>query len=149
MMPSTFALVRGHKLDVIAAGESQMAITVLIGDIAEIPDEIDTDDTGISRPYGIDLIPGFGDVLEHARFQDLMVFPVSIILFYDLRNHLSIIRGTNICFRHVQPPPSILDFRYADSRIRGFMGSSRSVHVSLEPWTRLDPSSHLIDQKNT
>jgi hypothetical protein len=78
-----------------------MTLTVLIRDVAKIPNKIDADDTGISRPYGIDLVPGFRDVLEYAWLQDLVVLPVSIIFLYDVRNHLSIIRGTHICFRHV------------------------------------------------
>jgi hypothetical protein len=88
--------VRCHEFNVIPAGESEVAITILIGNITNVPDKIDTDQARRSHPYRKDLISGLRDVAKHSWLQDLVILPSSVIFLYDLREHLLKIRRTNI-----------------------------------------------------
>jgi hypothetical protein len=89
-------LIRGHEFDIISTGKPEMPVTMLIGDIADVPNEVDTDQTGRSHPDGEHLIPRFRNMPQYSRLHSFVIFPVSIIFFDDFRKHLLEIRRTDI-----------------------------------------------------
>jgi hypothetical protein len=90
-------LVRGHKFHIIPAGESEMSVTVFVGDVTEVPYKIDAHQSGGTHPHRKYLVTALGNMPDDPGFQDLMVFPVSIILCDNFRQHFFKIRGANIC----------------------------------------------------
>ena len=92
--------IRGEEFDVVPARKSEVAITILIGNLTDVPDEVDADEPRRTDPYGIKLIAALSDMSENTWFEYLVVFPATVIFLDDLRNHLTKIRGANICFGH-------------------------------------------------
>ncbi len=91
-----FALVVHHELDVVSGGEAQVAVAVLVGDVADLADMLDAHQTARRPRERSRLLTGLGDVNQHAGFQDLMVHPFSEIFLDDGRQKLLVISGTNI-----------------------------------------------------
>jgi hypothetical protein len=92
--------MRGEEFDIVTARESEVAVTILISNLTDVPDEVDADEPRRTDPYGIKFIAALSDVPENTRFHNLMVFPMTVIVLDDLWNHLTKIRGADICLRH-------------------------------------------------
>ena len=73
-------LVGDQELDVVAAGEAQVAVAVLVGDVADLADGVDAHQAGRADAHRVDGVAGLGDVLEHARPQGLVVLPLAVVL---------------------------------------------------------------------
>jgi hypothetical protein len=73
-----------------------MPITILVGDIANVPDEIDTDQPGRSHPDGEHLIPCLGNMPQYSRLHTFVIFPAAIIVLDDFGKHFLKIRRTDI-----------------------------------------------------
>src|SRR5208282_2187060 len=90
------ALVAEEKLDVVPAGEAQIAVAEFVGNVAQFLDEVGGYQPGRTTPDGIDLGPGFGYVHQHPRFQDLVIFPLAVVLFDNGRQEFVKFRRSNI-----------------------------------------------------
>jgi hypothetical protein len=88
--------VRCQEFDIIPAGESKVPITILVGDVTNVPDEIDADQPRRSHSYRKDFVSAFSHMVENAWFHYLVIFPSPIIFLDDLWQHLLKIRGSNI-----------------------------------------------------
>ena len=72
-----------HEFDVVTGGETHAAAAVLVGDFADFTDVHGGDGTSATAADGVHLIAGFGDVHEHAGFQDFVVQPLAEVLSDD------------------------------------------------------------------
>ena len=68
-----------HELDVVAGGEAQMAVAVLVGDLADLPNVGDTHQPGAAAADGVDLVPGFGHMDQNAGLQNLVIEPLALV----------------------------------------------------------------------
>jgi hypothetical protein len=78
-----------------------VTVAVFIGDVTDIADEVDTHQPRGTDSHRKELIAALPNMSHYAGFQDLMIFPVSVILLNDLGHHLFIIWGSNIRSSHV------------------------------------------------
>ncbi len=72
--------VGDHELDVGADGEADMALGVLVGDVAELADRPHVHlplRAGAHRPH---LVAAMGDVVQDTGTRPIVVFPVAVVL---------------------------------------------------------------------
>jgi hypothetical protein len=73
-----------------------VTIAILIGDVADVSYEIDTDQARRPNPDRKYLVSCLRDVTHDPWFHDFVIFPLAVILLDDLREHLLKIRWTDI-----------------------------------------------------
>jgi hypothetical protein len=76
--------VRCQEFDIIPAGESKVSVTILVGDITDVPDKIDADQPRRSYPYCKYLLATFSHMPENAWLHNFVIFPLPIIFLDDL-----------------------------------------------------------------
>lgn len=89
-------LVAHQKLDVVPSGETKVAVAILIGNLADVPDEIGTDQSGSPHANRKELGAGFRDMNENARLNDLVILPLPPILLDDGRHEGIVLGRTDI-----------------------------------------------------
>jgi hypothetical protein len=88
-----------------------MAIAILVGDVTEVSDEVDTDQSGRPSSHGVELVAALGNVPDHTRLHKFMILPAAVIFLDHLRHHFFIIGGPDIRLSHVNLLNKICDFR--------------------------------------
>ena len=86
-----------HELDVVPSGEAQVAVTMLIGDVAQFTDMLDADQTGGTDADGVALVTGLALVHQDAGLQDLVIEPLAVVVLDDRREKLFKVRRTDVC----------------------------------------------------
>src|SRR3989339_863886 len=59
-----------HEFDVVTGGEAHETAAVLVCDLAHLTDMLHGHEAATADPEREELVPGFGDVYQDARFQD-------------------------------------------------------------------------------
>jgi len=80
--------VDDQELDVVAAGEPQVSVAVLVGQVGEESDRLDAHQTRRRRAHGPELVSGVGRVHEHAGLGDLVILPLPVVLLDHGRKEL-------------------------------------------------------------
>ena len=89
-------LVDDQELDVVAARPPQVAVAVLVGEVTELANGGDRQQTRRRGADGEELVAGFGDVHHHAGLDDLVVVPLAVVLLDDLGQELLVMWGANV-----------------------------------------------------
>ncbi len=99
-----FRLVLEEELDVVAARETQIAVAVLLGDIADLPDVVRRKQPRRSRAHRVERLSRFADVHHHTGLEDFVIAPLPVIALNHGREHGLIVRGSDIGW-HITSPP--------------------------------------------
>jgi len=91
-----FRFVIDHELDVVSGRPTDVAVTVLVGNVADLANMGNAHQPSAAHAYGEHLVSRLGDVHQHARLKDFVVQPLSKILLDDGRQKLFIISRADI-----------------------------------------------------
>ena len=68
-----------HEFDVVSGGEAKVSVAVLVGYLADFPDVDGGHQTGTAGTNGEHLVPGLGNVHQHAGFENFVVEPFTLV----------------------------------------------------------------------
>ena len=85
-----------HELDVVAGGEAQVTVAVLVGDLADLADQGDGHQAGAAHAHGVTLIATFSHVDQHAGFDDFVIQPLALVLGDDRRIEFIVFSRTDV-----------------------------------------------------
>jgi hypothetical protein len=89
-------LVAYQELDVVPGREPQIAATKLIGDVADVTDEVHADQTGGAHADGVKLGAALGNMYQNTGLQDFMILPLAKVIFDYGRHELVILGRTDV-----------------------------------------------------
>ena len=97
------SLVGDQELDVVARSEAQVAIAVLVSEVADLADVVDSHQARLTCTNSVQ-VARRTDVLDDARLNELVVFPLAVVLFDDRRDHLFIIHWALVSDSQLNSP---------------------------------------------
>ena len=89
-------LVVQEKLDIVPAREAQIAVAILVGDLADLPDVVRRQEPRGSGAHRVERLAGFSHVHEHPGLQNFVIAPLPVVALNDGRQHFLVIRGADI-----------------------------------------------------
>ncbi len=87
-----------HELNVVACGETEIAVAVLVCNVADLTHILDRHEPGTAGSDCENLVPAFCDMNQDAGLQDLMVFPFPVVLLNE---------GGKYCQKCLRGPRSV------------------------------------------
>jgi hypothetical protein len=102
------ALVRQEELDVVPAGEAEVAVAVLVGKPADLADVVGAQQPGRAHSHAVELLSRFGHMFQDAGFEDFVVLPLAVILLNHGGQHFFIVRGSDVGLGHGYFPPFLI-----------------------------------------
>ncbi len=112
-------LVGQQELDVVPAGEAQVAVAVLVRQLRVLADPLGAQQPGRAGPHREELVTRLADVDHHARLEDLVVLPLPVVLLDDRRQEPPEIRRADVRSSSVCPSDRIsLSFRRVRIRVQ-------------------------------
>ncbi|VTR68881.1 Dissimilatory sulfite reductase (modular protein) [Desulfosarcina cetonica] len=75
-----FVLAVDHELDIVAGGEAQVAVAMLVGDFTDLADVGHGHQAGTTDAHGVAFVAAFGHMHQHAGFDDFVIQPFALVL---------------------------------------------------------------------
>jgi hypothetical protein len=85
-----------HELDVVAGGETQVAVAVFFGNLTDFADVGGAHETRAAAADRVDLVAGFGHVDQNTGFQIFVIEPFALVLGDDRRVEFVVFFRTDV-----------------------------------------------------